>query len=173
MISFAFADGGVIAKNPSEHGGTWACLFLEEGQNAVEEDVKVYSGIVTPGQAGLRAISNNYTELLACVEALERLPDEWAGTLFTDSHCTRCRLVNAAPSMSGIPEDLQSRLWTARGRMGSFKVILLDGHPTKAQLASGIGKRGNPCSRWNVVCDKECGRLALEFLSKLPRPAGL
>lgn len=160
MIEQAYADGGVAGVNPSAIGGTWAWVHVSGGV-AVREA----SGAVTPAQAGLPRITNNLTELLACLHCLEALPDGWDGTLYTDSNVTRCRLVNDDPGMAGIPEDMQARAWDARLRLGRFKVVLLDGHPTQAQLASGVGKRGNPCSPWNVRADRLCGIEAKKLLA--------
>jgi len=171
----AYCDGGVIGSNPSSLGGTWAVVLLD----AAGEPYVTASGVVTPEQiAGRPLITNNYTELLAAVEAMERLPEAWTGTLHTDSNVTRCLIVNKRPSMAGIPEDLQRRLaaaksrlggaWTPgedrRGATGGICVVLLNGHPTKAELAAGIGKRGLPTSKWNVLCDKMCGDEAKRFV---------
>jgi hypothetical protein len=165
-IDMAFADGGVAGPNPSEVGGTWAWVHVSGGV-AVREA----SGGVRPADVGLPRITNNLTELLACVLCLEALPDGWDGVLHTDSNVTRCRLVNDDPGMAGIPEPLQARVWDARLRLGRFRVVLLDGHPTQAQLASGVGKRGNPCSAFNVRCDKLCGEQSRKLLAAA-RPRG-
>ena len=45
-----------------------------------------------------------------------------------------------------------------------IRYVLLSGHPTKAQLALGIGKGGRPVSEHNVWCDHECGRRAKGFM---------
>lgn len=170
-----YADGGVININPSPHGGTWACIFVDlaTGPAPGGTIILTASGIVTPNDIGLPTVSNNLTELLACVEAMERLPDGWGGVIHTDSYVTLCRLANANPSFSGIPDHLRTRTWTARRRLGRFSVALLDGHPTRAQLAAGIGKRGNKVSAWNVACDKECGRLAAEWRAAHPEAAAI
>lgn len=48
------------------------------------------------------------------------------------------------------------------------KTVLLQGHPTKADLACGIGKKRNlPVSIHNVWCDEACGKAAREFLENL------
>jgi hypothetical protein len=41
-------------------------------------------------------------------------------------------------------------------RLGTVVPVLLDGHPTQAQLAAGVGKRGHPVSAHNVACDRAC-----------------
>jgi len=45
--------------------------------------------------------------------------------------------------------------------------VLLDGHPTKAQIESEKGKRGNPTSVHNVWCDEQCGKQARMYLESL------
>lgn len=171
-----FTDGGVIGRNPSELGGTWAYIMVPTsptfGIHDWPEAMQPYatwlkgrcvvrdSGVVAPSDIGLKFVSNNVTELWAAMEALERMPAGWGGNLCTDSGVTQCRLVNKSPSFRGIPADLRDRFWKARQRAGAFRVTLLSGHPTKAHLAAGIGKRGTPVSEWNVACDEECNRLA-------------
>lgn len=159
VVASVFVDGGVLRVNPSPYGGTWAAITIDESGTEIGRE----SGLVTPADIGMATVSNNVTELLAAVEALERLPPGWAGVLHTDSHVTRCRLVGRDPSMNGVPLQLARRMAEAKARAGRFTVVLLDGHPTKAQLASGIGKRGNACSKWNVECDRMCGKLAAEY----------
>lgn len=157
-----YCDGGVIGRNPSPHGGTWAFYYLIGGNDDDPTFLK-QSSLVTPDMAGLPMITNNYTELLAAVCGMEVLPGGWDGTIYTDSHVTLCRLVNPGAGMKGIPDDLQARLAACKARLGDFRCVLLDGHPTTAQLAAGKGKRGNPVSKWNVLCDKECTRIAKEY----------
>lgn len=176
----AYCDGGVISSNPSRIGGTYAAVFVSKSG----EQISSVSGTVTPAQAGLPAITNNYTELLAAVVAMELLPANWTGTLYTDSNVTRLRIVNAKPSMAGIPTDLQERLAHAKSRIGGawspgqdrngatggMCVVLLKGHPTKADLAAGEGARGEgkqslPVSKWNVLCDKLCGEEAAKVIA--------
>lgn len=166
MLS-VYADGGVITKNPSTYGGTWACIMVTQIGDA--DQFELHSGLVTPAQIGLPTVSNNYTELLACVESMERLPDRWDGVLHTDSNVTRIRLVYPRAKLNGIPNGLRERLADQRKRLGSFTVVLLSGHPTREQLRTGIGKHNLPVSRWNVECDKECNRLANTFRSQLCR----
>jgi hypothetical protein len=62
--------------------------------------------------------------------------------------------------LSNIPDGWYKRSQQAMLHLSQVESTLLDGHPTKAQLEDGTGKRGGPVSRWNVWCDKECGRLS-------------
>jgi ribonuclease HI len=151
-----YADGGVIGKNPSPIGGTWAYILVDSDRLKVDSG----SGVVRPADVGLPAIENNLTELLACLQAMERLPDGWAGVIHTDSQVTVFRLRGKNPKLNGIPEAMRERLRLARGRLGTYSMVLLDGHPTRAHLKAGVGKRGKPVSLWNVECDRECSRLA-------------
>ena len=169
MIASVFADGGVILKNPSVHGGTFAFVLVDENG----QEISHASGTVTPSDIGLPTVSNNYSELLACVNAMLYVPQEWDGTIYTDSFVTMCRLTAKNPGMKGIPKDLRVRTWEARLRLGAFKVTLLDGHPTKDQLFSGIGKRGNPVSRWNDFCDRLCKEQARKFMANIAVPSGV
>jgi ribonuclease HI len=163
-----YTDGGNVGPNPSALGGTWAAVFVER---EVDRALAMASGIVRPWgydaaidstspRLTVAAISNNVSELLAAVEGMERLPDGWAGVLYTDSGVTRCRLVNKNPSFAGVPLELYQRVAAQRKRFPRLSVVLLDGHPNLDQLASGRGKRGNPVSWWNCRADQECTRLA-------------
>jgi ribonuclease HI len=163
-----YADGGVVLVNPSPHGGTWAYCWVDAAGARVFEA----SGVLLPETVapGAEAVSNNDSEFFAVAKALASLPDRWSGPVYTDSRVTICRMRNI---LAGFPVNL-SAAWTSHaarllGRLGPISWVLLDGHPTKAQLAAGIGKRGNPCSAHNVWCDQECGRVA-EFLRPRPCP---
>lgn len=147
-----FADGGLIGSNPCPEGGVYAFVHLQEGRILRET-----KGIVTAVMAGLTSVTNSYTELLAAVLALEAVPDEVVRVqLFTDNFATVCRLRNQRPAFVNIPSDLTQRTWAVRARVKHLTVTLLDGHPTKKQLETGIGKRGNPVSKYNVLCDELC-----------------
>lgn len=157
-VTKIYCDGGVIGQNPSDVGGTWAYILL----NKDEWPVLKGSGVVTPGNMNPYVITNNYTELIAAVLALELMEDGWDGVLHTDSNVTRCRLVNKNAAMNGIPESLQLRVQDVLARLGRFSVVLLSGHPTEAQLRAGKGKGGRPVSKWNVLCDEACTAAAVK-----------
>lgn len=78
-----YCDGGVIEKNPSKKGGTWAAKLIQGGKV-----VRARGGIITPAQAQMETVSNNLTEMLALVRGLEMLPDDWSGTVYSDSQVT-------------------------------------------------------------------------------------
>lgn len=161
MITALYADGGVISRNPSPIGGTWAfCLVDEHGQRVHE-----YSSFITPHEAGVPLVTNNLTELLALVNGLEMLPDDFTGTVYSDSWVSLQRVFLAA-KLNNVPVWLVDKLqaFQRTGRLAKMRYVLLDGHPTQAQLLAGKGKRGAPVSEHNVWCDKECGRVAAMVL---------
>ena len=80
-----YCDGGVIRRNPSPIGGTWAYIWTRTNES-VRED----RGLM-PVSDDWPAISNNHSELQALVEAMEHLPDGWAGVICTDSGVTIAR----------------------------------------------------------------------------------
>ena len=158
-----FTDGGVIGANPSSIGGTWSYCLVD----ATGERTECDSGIITPAQAGLPAITNNLTELLAIVKGREALPYAWTGTIHSDSWASLQRVFHHA-KLANVPPWLVTRLQTLQ-RDGWFSGChwqLLDGHPTKAQLAAGVGKRGGPVSAHNVWADQECTRLARQAVAQ-------
>lgn len=155
-----FVDGGVIKINPSPIGGTWAARLLEAGQVLQES-----SGVITPEEARMPTVSNNLTEMLALVRGLELLPPDWRGTVFSDSQVTLGRAFMGW-NWKNVPRWLYDAFGAQATRLIHWKQInfvLLDGHPTKAQLEAGLGKRGHPVSEHNVWCDAACGEAARKF----------
>lgn len=152
-----FADGGVIGPNPSLLGGTYAFCHVHEG-----EMIHHGSGIITPEDAKVDRISNNFTECLAVLRALNSVPLDWSGTLYTDSKIAMVRITTGT-GFKGLPDWFRLRLLKRR-RNRKYKVVLVGGHPTKIELEQGFRKRnGFPVSKWNVWADKECQRLSKEF----------
>lgn len=154
-----YADGGVIRRNPSRLGGTWAWVHVR-----AEEEIAGGAGFITPAEAGNPTVTNNYTEFLALLLALEAVPDGWAGRAFSDSQVTLRRFQGQGTN-AGIPDGLWQRMRALRQRLGDFKLILLGGHPTVEELRCGMRRDGHPCSRWNVLCDQRCGQQAGLFLA--------
>jgi len=160
-----YCDGGVLKVNPSPFGGSWAWCLVEAG--AI---VRSASGIILPSECDGGPVSNNVSELRAAVEALESTPRKWGGTLYSDSQVTLGRLFKGWP-LNGVPEELACRVKQFRQDLRDYPLIdpvLLQGHPTKADLACGIGhKRGLPVSRWNCWCDERCQQEAAKYLASL------
>lgn len=155
-----YADGGVIRTNPSPHGGTWAWCWVDDaGQR-----IKTASGLILPADLGMETVSNNVSEFMALARALRSLPDGWSGTVFSDSRVTLGRIFEGWRD-KGLPEHWLDAAARNLRRLGRVEWVLLDGHPTKQQLAEGRGKRGNLVSAHNVFVDAECQRVARQFLS--------
>lgn len=159
-----YCDGGCIVRNPSPHGGTWAYCSVLDGRVAEEA-----SGLLTPTDIGLPAVSNNVSELAAAVYGLKRMPDRWSGVVYTDSSCTLLRIRQSPKQakMNGVPPKLAQELFSQKNRLGRYKVVLLGGHPTSTELAAGLRTNGLPVSRHNVACDEACNLEAEQFLAKL------
>lgn len=158
-----YVDGGVVKKNPSPIGGTWAwCL--------IDNDEIVLSGcgsiLPTPGFPG---ISNNYSEMVALLEGLESTRSMWSPQfrVFSDSQVTLNRVFGNW-RWSNLPETLEMRYLRLQQdpKFRDLECFLLHGHPSKKELEIGF-KRGLPVSKWNVWCDRECTKvsLALQALS--------
>ncbi|HMV87215.1 MAG TPA: hypothetical protein PLD20_13070 [Blastocatellia bacterium] len=160
-----YCDGGVIQKNPSTIGGTWAwCGVDAEGKRIIER------GGVCPAPRGI-PITNNHTEQIAITLALEAMPDGWSGTVYSDSMVALGRVFQGWRTKN-LPANISRRSAEAVARLGKIEFVLLQGHPTKTDLERGIGaKRELPVSIHNVWCDEECGRQAKEYLRQLSRPA--
>lgn len=168
-----YTDGGVIRRNPSPIGGTWAWVAV----NSLDDIVAQASGVVPAPlnignvytkQLESRSVSNNVMEFWAVVEALEFLPFGWSGYVYSDSLITLNRVFgNTAWTM--LPPDLTKRCYRALTRMGSITPVLVSGHPTRAELRAGYtldGKR-RPVSYRNVLCDKLCREAGEAYLKQL------
>lgn len=158
-IARVTCDGGVAEKNPSPHGGMWAWRSrTADGQIVAEA-----SGIVLAAEVDLtpKQVTNNFTEVLAVLIALEWLPAGWAGEVRTDSLITIRCFRNLKPRV-WLPKSINTRMVNAVARLGQLSHTLLNGHPTKAQVAQlsqGValtGERGYPLCLDNHWCDMAC-----------------
>lgn len=169
-----YTDGGVVLKNPSTVGGTWAFVVMD-GNDKVTED----SGFFPAGTWGLETISNNVTELAAVMMALRVLPDGQLFTLYTDSLITLRRVVDLEEAKwKGIPDKLRALTIRHAKRAGGYSAILLAGHPTKQDLAQGYKVKPSkdeakpfgksyPVSVHNVRCDELCTQEAKRAIEVL------
>lgn len=150
-----FCDGGLLSKNPSPQGGTWAWCFVDEH----DQRICYESGILYPRDLGLKKITNNHSELYAALAGMHALPDDWSGTIWTDSNVTLHRIKrDAKKAPDSIPERLDIACKALKERLGDYKVKLLSGHPSREQIAIGY-KKCRPVSRHNVFCDQLCTKL--------------
>lgn len=163
MADGLYCDGGVIQINPSPVGGTYAYCLVKNGKRIWER-----AGMISQAESDCPAVTNNLTEMLAVLYGLHCLPEDWTGTVFSDSQITIGRL-SMGWKWKNIPRWVHSVFKNVRGLMVNFEKIsfvLLDGHPTKAQLELGVGRHGYPVSEHNVWCDQACGEVARTFIDK-------
>jgi ribonuclease HI len=158
-----YTDGGVVGHNPSKWGGTWAYRILHDGLVVAER-----SGFITPRQAQVPAVTNNLTEMLAVVRAMDDVPNDWMGMVLSDSQITLGRLF-LGWKWKNIPDWLvnefaRMKIW--HDHFAKWEHALLQGHPTKNELLIGKGSRGYPVSEHNVWCDKACGERASKWLEE-------
>jgi len=169
MRSELYCDGGVIGKNPSPVAGTWAYRHIQaDAETRQFVVVRQYAGIVQPREARMETISNNLTELLALLRGLQTLPADWQGTIYSDSQVTLGRVFEGW-KWTRIPGWMHQIYQEQRARLESWNMLqwcLLDGHPTKAELAEGMGHRGHPVSVHNVWCDWACGEVGRRFQAR-------
>lgn len=158
MIAALYTDGGLIGRNPSPIGGTWCWCHVNESGKRIDSG----KGILPANLDGIDVVTNNNSELWAIIQGLNTLPDGWNGLVYSDSQVALGWAFWEFRS-KGIPEKIRAALAVQANRMGNCRGILLDGHPTRAQLAAGIGKNNNPVSLHNVFCDAECTALAVKF----------
>lgn len=152
LITALYCDGGVIGKNPSPHGITWAFCGVDENNRRILE---AGGYVVSPPG---RLATNNWSEQIAIVKALEAMPAGWSGLVCSDSRIALGRVFQDW-STKNLPRNVIERSRQAVARLGCLRFLHLQGHPTKEDLARGIGaKRGLPVSIHNVWVDEECGR---------------
>jgi len=151
-----YTDGGIIGRNPSSAGGSWAFCYV-----APDLQTRTYEafGRIVPADdifpKGL--VTNNVTELFAAVMAMESLPAGWSGVLVTDSQITMYRVLRPQKAgMGGVPGWLINRLTDARRRLGNVGVELIGGHPALEDLERGRRPDGYIVSWHNVRCDQLC-----------------
>lgn len=150
-----YADGGVVGRNPSPFGGTWAWCLVEDDQLVCED-----SGLILPQDGYGHKLTNNVSELFALCSALEAMSEGWRGVVHSDSEVTIGR-VFLGWALRGVPPRLVEQLRRVQLRLQfdlrGLRWVLLQGHPTRADLEKGVGvKRGLPVSKWNVYVDKLC-----------------
>lgn len=170
-ITHVWADGGVILKNPSDLGGTWAwCHTLTDLEAGWARNVGDW-GYYTPSLFDQPAATNNVSELYAVVLGLEALPDGWSGTICSDSQITLERLrtwtqpPGVAVALRNVPALLQQMVWRQVQRLDwqNVRFLQLGGHPTRAHLASGTNSSGHRVSIHQVWCDAHCKAAADRF----------
>lgn len=159
-----YADGGVIRVNPSPIGGTWAYVHVEDGNQIIR---KAY-GVMAPSSGIGGCVTNNVSELFALCRAILAIPTGTQAHIYSDSQCSLLRVFKSA-KMNQVPDWLVLLRHEAAEHLQCLDGVqwtLLDGHPTKAQLLAGVGKRGGPVSWWNVWADSVCQQEAQSYLAK-------
>lgn len=164
-----YADGGVIGSNPSRIGGTYAFAYVGSDGKRFRE----HAGVLKPSEGLNGVVTNNVTELYALASAVWEIQHMggWGGKhfhIYSDSNVSLLRVFRAA-KLNNVPDYLAELVGKVRGllRYLDFEYTLLDGHPTRAQLAAGIGKRGSPVSEHNVYVDRLCGEQATKYRLEL------
>jgi hypothetical protein len=161
-----FADAGTIStqverdgkkiwmSNPSIIGFTWAYLLLAPDDTEIMRDsgfvlcpISV-DGEIWPAKCDL-------AEFWATAQGLAWLPDGFNVEVLTDSLLTIRRLLGEAPTRT-IPPSWVEQSAADRRRLGRLWFTHLNGHPTKQQLADGVGHTGALTSKHNVTVDKMC-----------------
>lgn len=170
-------DGGVGRINPSPYGGMWAFRMTGADRLPILQAV----GIVYPSEVfPLTTVSNNLTETLAVLIALEYLPDGWAGQVRSDSQNALRVFQNyrdpkkVAAQGVWLTGEMIARVRRVRERLGALDFVLLGGHPHKAALAE-LHAGGRPLKKGkypycldNVWCDAACKRVWEEHESYQP-----
>lgn len=161
-----FTDGGVIHKNPSPIGGSFAFVVAVNNVPVHES-----SGFIPPLYGD---VTNNMSELYAVVAAVRFICENkhlidgrQKFNLVTDSKVTAARLNSNRDGilLQGWPDALADHLTVTRKKIREFceSVHIVSGHPTKEELEEGFNKKGNPVHRFNVRCDELCNLIHKKY----------
>lgn len=159
-----YTDGGCVYKNPSPFGITWAwCGISRDGKMALYE-----SGLIETNKTTYGLLTNNQSEQIAIIRALEAMPDGWEGLLCSDSQIALGRTFRGYKTKN-LPQNMVDRTREAVDRLGEVKYMLLQGHPQLVDLENGIGaKRNRPVSIFNVFCDELCSEESRKYIENHP-----
>lgn len=174
-----FTDGGLIQRNPSPIGGTWAWIRTEgvesltdaRGKLALVGAVEVARGVglLLPNEIGLPTVSNNNTELYALLMGIAALPEGWSGTIYSDS-LFALGIAFRQFKADSVPNYLRLLSYKVLGKAMERGIqmenVLLAGHPSKADLEAGrrLSKAPHyPVSPWNVACDEACTKRGQQY----------
>jgi len=138
-----YTDGGVIFRNPSIYGGTYAFILVDEGQEVYSK-----SGVWRPKNMGTPTVTNNQMELLAVLFGLEyaKSRNYRLSKIVSDSKITLGRLFQGW-RLKNIPEWMieMKESFSLRGVRGEFV-------------------RGHNGNKWNEMADQLCEQEAVRFL---------
>lgn len=160
-----FCDGGVISRNPSTIGGTWAWVLVKDGAEVARD-----SGVINPEFLERNVVTNNNTELYALCQGINKLSDGWAGKVASDSGIALGWVFRGFKT-DLVPHRLmiyRSGLEAVRKRADGLPWVNLAGHPMPSDLAAGkrLSKTPNlPVSKWNVLCDALCSQAGRDYLA--------
>lgn len=158
-VTHLYCDGGVVwdgKSGASSIGGTWAFCAIDA------EDRFVFGRYGFVPATETKKVTNQHTEQIAIVLALEAMLDGWSGTVCSDSLIALRRVFKNGRT-NNLPKNIIDRSRVALRRVGKVEMMLLEGHPTKKCLSAGVGKkRGHPVSKWNVWCDRACNHAKKE-----------
>lgn len=148
-----FTDGGLIGRNPSADGLTWAWCRVENGVR-VDEDYGWLRASELPmrPETGLHEATSNQAEFLAALQAFEALAPGEIVHVYTDSAVTIKRWAEMG-ALHGIPVMWRVRMNACLKRHGGSFWHHVDGHPSKADLERGRKENGDMVSEHNVYVD--------------------
>lgn len=158
-IISAYSDAGIIGGEMP--GLTWAFCHVGANDNLIQ----IETGIMLCASLGVPKMNSALAETYAAMRALWPLPDGWEGTFYCDNETAIGRIFWQW-ACDGVPPWLAESARAQGARLRIRQPILLGGHPIAKtnDLENGFRARdGKPVSKWNVLCDKHCERLRIEF----------
>lgn len=140
-----YSDGGVIQKNPSLIGGTYAYVIIHEDKIKDKD-----AGTYTPDDMNTDVVTNNQTELVAALAGFELafVKGLHIRKFYCDSDVTLGRLYRGW-ALNNIPAWLVDWHHELVGVIQTTPYELVKGHA------------GN---KWNEYCDQLCRQAGLKLL---------
>jgi len=176
-----YTDAGIIGTGYSKIGGSFAWRIViggRPGLNPCEGTVIksgsglfLVKGIPFPPElesvcddSGLDGIECNLMETFSAYHGLNAALELGyvSVTLCCDNKNAIGRMTQDYAT-NNLPEWMLDCIQSTRSKFHDIKSVLMNGHPNKKELKSGIGHSGYPVSDHNVWCDKECTRIKKEF----------
>lgn len=192
-----YADAGLLSPNPSPIGGTFAYCYTDTD----DEFMAGYAGVILT--TSIRAnrnpkevpqyltvdennrgriaqwdkshMSPDQAELMALIWAIGALRPGWSGKVYSDNQSALERLFGKY-EWNGIPKHNREYGEKCVARLGKVEPILLNGHPSRKDLISGLRTNKNgitrPCSVHNKWCDTQSTLMKKLYREQYPQPNG-
>lgn len=154
-IQSIWTDAGLLSRNPSDKGSVWAGVYVGQGGNVL----MTKKGHLLCNQT-LPSITSHVAELYAIIRALDSVPSEWTGEVYSDNE-TAIGWYFQTYKVNALPALVLREMLTSRNRLFNFPKIefaVCKSNPTQKELMYKRALDGTdmPVSIYNKMADKIC-----------------